>query len=82
VKYEPFADKDFGIKIRENFHSRFWEMYLTCTLIGNSFDGCENDPYKFLVQKMESCFDLVRGQDAEVYFLIPECRPVYCSGRT
>lgn len=30
--YEPFADKDFTKHIPIEFHSRFWEMYLTCTL--------------------------------------------------
>ena len=31
--YEPFADKNFRIEIATNFHQRFWEMYLTCSLL-------------------------------------------------
>jgi hypothetical protein len=31
-EYREFADKDFTQKISLEFHNRFWEMYLTCTL--------------------------------------------------
>lgn len=34
--YQPYADRDFKQKIQEDFHSRFWEMYLTCTLLNKS----------------------------------------------
>jgi len=36
--YQPFADKDFPVQIAQDFHARFWEMYLTCTLIHKSFN--------------------------------------------
>lgn len=36
--YHPYADKDSPKKLVEDFHARFWEMYLTCTLIYNSFN--------------------------------------------
>ena len=35
--YQPFADKDFPKQLSQDLHARFWEMYLTCTLIDNSF---------------------------------------------
>jgi type I restriction enzyme S subunit len=31
--YEPFADKNFRIEIAKKLHQRFWEMYLTCSLL-------------------------------------------------
>lgn len=31
-EYREFADKDYAQKISFEFHNRFWEMYLTCTL--------------------------------------------------
>jgi hypothetical protein len=31
-EFYPCADDDFLVQIKENFHSRFWEMYLTCAL--------------------------------------------------
>jgi hypothetical protein len=31
--YEPYADKNFLQEIGTAFHERFWEMYLTCTLL-------------------------------------------------
>lgn len=36
--YQPYADKDFPMQLAQDFHARFWEMYLTCTLIHKSFD--------------------------------------------
>jgi hypothetical protein len=35
--YHEYADKDFPKKLTEDFHARFWEMYLTCTLLNKSF---------------------------------------------
>ena len=35
--YCPYADRDFQQQLPQNFNARFWEMYLTCTLIYNSF---------------------------------------------
>lgn len=32
--YEPFADKHFVTEIQRDFSARFWEMDLTCTLLG------------------------------------------------
>jgi hypothetical protein len=32
-RYQPFADTDFRQKIQEQFHARFWEMYLTCAFL-------------------------------------------------
>lgn len=32
-KYEPFADNQFQIEIRNQFHARYWEMYLGYTLL-------------------------------------------------
>lgn len=36
--YHSYADKDFPKQLAQDFHARFWEMYLTCTLIHNSFN--------------------------------------------
>jgi len=35
--YHPYADGDFPKQLAQDFHARFWEIYLTCTLIHNSF---------------------------------------------
>lgn len=35
--YEPYADYNFPDQIQRNFHARFWEMYLTCTLLDQGF---------------------------------------------
>ncbi len=35
--YHPYADRDFPKQLPQDFHARFWEMYLTCTLISKSF---------------------------------------------
>lgn len=35
--YHPYADGDFPKQLAQDIHARFWEMYLTCTLIYNSF---------------------------------------------
>jgi type I restriction enzyme S subunit len=37
VDYKAYADPDFTQKIKEDFDSRFWEMYLACTLIYKSY---------------------------------------------
>ena len=34
--YRPFADNDFITEIRKEFHARFWEMYLTVSLLENN----------------------------------------------
>jgi len=39
-QYHKYADRDFPKKLSEDFHARFWEMYLTCTLLGKSYDVC------------------------------------------
>jgi len=31
--YQEFSDKDYPIQLAQDFHARFWEMYLTCVLI-------------------------------------------------
>ena len=36
--YSPYADRDFPQQLAQDFHARFWEMYLTCTLVHNSFN--------------------------------------------
>jgi hypothetical protein len=33
ARYFPYADENFLIEIRRDFHARFWEMYLTCALL-------------------------------------------------
>ena len=35
--YHQYADRDFPKQLSQDFHARFWEMYLTCTLISKSF---------------------------------------------
>ncbi len=35
--YEPYADKEFLIEIRNNFDARYWEMYLTTFLIQEGY---------------------------------------------
>lgn len=37
VNYFPYADKDFPKQLPHDFQARFWEMYLTCTLVGKSY---------------------------------------------
>lgn len=44
-EYEPYADQDFKQKISEDFESRFWEMYLTVSLLRA---GCSIQPRKRL----------------------------------
>jgi type I restriction enzyme S subunit len=39
-QYYEYADKDFPQKLSEDFHARFWEMYLTCTLIKRGYPVC------------------------------------------
>ena len=34
-RYHPYADDHFLAEIRKDFNARFWEMYLTCTLLDN-----------------------------------------------
>jgi type I restriction enzyme S subunit len=34
--YHPYADTHFRQQIQEDFHARFWEMYITCALLENS----------------------------------------------
>jgi hypothetical protein len=36
--YYPYADKDFRSQLPHDLHARFWEMYLTCTLINKAFN--------------------------------------------
>jgi type I restriction enzyme S subunit len=36
--YCPYADRDFRQQLTQDFHARFWEMYLTCTLVNKSFN--------------------------------------------
>lgn len=36
--YHPYADRDFPKQLAHDFHARFWEMYLTCTLVHRSFN--------------------------------------------
>ena len=35
--YHQYADRDFPKQSAQDFHARFWEMFLTCTLISKSF---------------------------------------------
>lgn len=35
--YHAYADKDFPAQLAQDFEARFWEMYLTCTLIHKYF---------------------------------------------
>ena len=38
--YEPFADPEFRTELRSNFSARYWEMYLTTTLISLGYKVC------------------------------------------
>lgn len=38
ASYEPYADRNFVSALATHFHPRFWEMYLTCTLLELEFD--------------------------------------------
>jgi len=42
-KYKPYADSNFRQQIQVNLDSRFWEMYLACTLLGNSIPISSTD---------------------------------------
>jgi hypothetical protein len=37
-QYEPFADPEFRTELRSNFDARYWEMYLTTTLISLGYN--------------------------------------------
>jgi hypothetical protein len=37
-EFSPFADPNFKSQLAIQFHPRFWEMYLACTLIEMGFD--------------------------------------------
>lgn len=37
VRYQPFADSNFRTEFVNDFHSRFWEMYLACALLDVGF---------------------------------------------
>jgi hypothetical protein len=37
TKYYPCADQHYLTEIANQFHCRFWEMYLACTLIDNNY---------------------------------------------
>ncbi len=39
-QYEPYADPEFRIELRNNFDARYWEMYLTTTLSGLGYQVC------------------------------------------
>lgn len=32
-EHEPYADPDFSTKIAEDFQARYWEMFLTASLL-------------------------------------------------
>src|SRR4051812_8675730 len=36
--YEKYADPEFAKELRSNFDARYWEMYLTVTLLRAGFD--------------------------------------------
>ena len=38
IDYSPYADREFEQKISKDFRSRFWEMYLCCTLLHSDFE--------------------------------------------
>ncbi|MBN1366513.1 MAG: hypothetical protein JW967_01115 [Dehalococcoidales bacterium] len=44
-RYHEYADKDFPQKLSEDFPARFWEMYLTCTLLEKSCSVCPRLTY-------------------------------------
>lgn len=35
--FAPFADKEYPNEIANAFHQRYWEMYLTCSLLDQGF---------------------------------------------
>ena len=35
MQYHPHADAAFLTEMKRDFHARFWEMYLTCTLLAH-----------------------------------------------
>ncbi len=37
-EYQPYADSNFRTDAMKNFHQRYWEMYLTCTLLKKGFE--------------------------------------------
>lgn len=43
-EFEPYADNSFKSDIVYNFHNRFWEMYLGCTLLRNNL-SLSRKPY-------------------------------------
>jgi hypothetical protein len=44
VNYSKYADGDFAIKITEDFNARFWEMYLSCSLLGMNLELVPKGP--------------------------------------
>lgn len=53
-KYAKYADPHFLIEAKRQFHPRFWEMYLTCTLLERGFKiqrfGHEGPEYFFMIE--------------------------------
>ena len=41
--YQEFSDKDYPFQLAQDFHARFWEMYLTCVLISKSKKVCSKE---------------------------------------
>jgi hypothetical protein len=42
--FEPYADPEFLIEIRNNFDARYWEMYLAAYLIKEGYEICAPKP--------------------------------------
>lgn len=42
-KYRPYADRHFRQQMQVDLNSRFWEMYLACTLLENSIPLSSSD---------------------------------------
>jgi len=42
--FEPYADAEFLVEIRNNFEARYWEMYLAAYLIKEGYEICAPKP--------------------------------------
>lgn len=42
-QFEPYADRNFLIDVKNNFHQRTWEMYMACLLLKNDIQISSQD---------------------------------------
>lgn len=73
ARYEPYADQHFRVEAKRDFHARFWEMYLTCTVLewaqnnGCKISSGERGPDVLVTRGDERCWvEAVTVTDGEL----------------